>query len=62
MNTVERSGGTYPKIEERIVKLYRKNKSYLWPDLKGGVIVYFTFVKSFSQIRARGLAQRQLFS
>ena len=45
-----------------MIKLYSKNNCGLGPDIKGGVIVYFQFVKSFLLIHARDLAQRQHFS
>ena len=34
-------------MEERIIKLYSKINCGLMPDIRGGVIVYFQFVKSF---------------
>ena len=39
-----------------MIKLYSKNNCGLGPDIKGGVIVYFQFVKSFLLIHARDLA------
>ena len=39
-------------MEEWIIKLYSKKNRGLMPDIKGGVIVYFQFVKSFLLIHA----------
>ena len=39
-------------MEERIIKLYSKINCGLMPDIRGGVIVYFQFVKSFLLIHA----------
>ena len=40
-------------MEEGIIKLYSKNNCGLGPDIKGWIIVYFQFVKSFSLIHAK---------
>ena len=39
-------------MEEWIIKLYSKKNCGQMPDIKGGVIVYFQFVKSFLLIHA----------
>ena len=39
-------------MDERIIKLYSKINCGLMPDIRGGVIVYFQFVKSFLLIHA----------